>query len=1212
MRKTYTKLKLALGLLLLAGTGLTANAVDSSSFNNPLPEYTLGSNVSITEKGTGYKYTPSSNETVFVNTNYTNEDLEKIGYKNPYGGPSSVYFFYSDETEYYQQVDPSTLEYKSTGWEFTFDLTGGKTYIIGYPNDGFMEEGFSFTMSLDENEQGITSVTPEPGKAFDYNLYQDIQIRGTGAISDSFGKATFSYGSTVVTLNEGNYAGFVGTNGSPTFLQIGGVSTKFKELMDEAAQNGADSFTVTVEGVQISGVDVTLNNTNNNSVSVQDGKVSVTYPVTPAPKYLSDESTWPKTFYQTWAKDDPAGIATLKFSQDIESVEAVTVISGQVIPNSPGGESTPTQVTVDPSNVTINGSTVTINFTNTSYANISGSQITITVANVLNTEGLAVDFGDPGGSTLFQYLSYSTASAPEPTPGTEYMEKGPELISDVLDLDEMYPAVEILWPETVTIADASLNVTVAFNGGQPQSLSSTYINLEKYEENTPGIARAVENDDEGQKMVLLLGSAGLLQGPGEYTIVIPKGYVKNSEGAVNTDQTLKVTASEADFVEGTLSPASGAKFESGENVKFTITFEGTLVEQEYSEDAPLMVYGGLDYDKQFTWTDNELSLEGNVVTISLGDELEDGNYELVFRSGQLTIDGNPNGEVSAQFTVGDSTSGSLTEYSDPEFDPADNSTISFGSVSLTWEDGIKAIEDPKAYVSYDGGEPVEVEITVYYETDYDPITEVTTVGAAYGALVDFNDLTINEDYSTKGGEYVVTIPAGTFMAYENEVSSNPEYTLTYNLVAYDGDCNITPETEYGKVYAAEELEAVTISWPNYSSFSSVNPDNKSITLYQIVSTAGEGELTESLGAIDSDYITVNADNGTIVLDLSYLEPGSYRVELPSGYVYFNAFTMNGSEEFSYTITDGLSSATVLQPVENVLSMAAPVNLTWNYLEVMPTEEGLAATLKYYDENGDPESVEVSADLFSFFTIPVPDDEEGGVDQGPADIPVPAAAGSGNVLSIDVVDLLEGVTGDVTLSIPAGIVETAGGKANPAQEVMFTIRPLYDVAYTVEYDEDSNTLTFSWNDDTDVSFTAGFEGAAVIEGDDMDNIVLEQYETIDMSDDWTALVVDLSEVDMDGNFTLVIPEGYLTFNYAYINSTISYDFNFTDGVFGEGHNESENPGTEIPGGDTSAVDSLEAEAAQGGIYNLQGVKLNKEVKELNPGLYIINGKKVMVK
>lgn len=570
-------------------------------------------------------------------------------------------------------------------------------------------------------------------------------------------------------------------------------------------------------------------------------------------------------------------------------------------------------------------------------------------------------------------------------------------------------------------------------------------------------------------------------------------------------------------------------------------------------------------------------------------------------------------------------------------DPENNSTLTYAmDIDITW-DGVTdlVLKEPTGAieVSFDGTDldASGVEYYLYAKTDSEPgMDEDTGNVIGYYLSISWQSLAYNEDYSTRAGEYTITVPAG-LVADEAGTNSSPEIVLNYVLKGYAGNTTIMPKPEYGKVYNPSALDNVTVSWVGYYEFESVNGGDITYT------------NNDNSGTLDADLVTVNENNGTIILDLSGFEEGSLSVEIPSGYVVFNEYVVSGSVTIDYTLFNGLSTGTVIEPSSTVVLSVGYVDLTWDYETIYFAADGTGVTVTYYEQveeedgytYGQPKTVDVPAAALALVSA---SDEEGGVDNGPGDVPVPEAeegAASGNVLKINLAYVMSGdpgseetlipagYIGNIDLYIPEGLVENGDGLVNPEMSYNFTVAEVYENAadYTLEYNEETNSLELSWKVDGEyeiITINTNAAQAYIEEG----NLTVPLTVKDEYSNDPEARVelitrevesefgftypegymISINLDGLSGNMTLVLPEAYVQINEEFASMEIVYEFNITDGEFSEGHV-----------GDSSAVNSLNSEyVAPTGVYNLQGVKVGDSLNGLAKGLYIINGKKVLVK
>ena len=534
-----------------------------------------------------------------------------------------------------------------------------------------------------------------------------------------------------------------------------------------------------------------------------------------------------------------------------------------------------------------------------------------------------------------------------------------------------------------------------------------------------------------------------------------------------------------------------------------------------------------------------------------------------------------------------------------------NSEIINGDWDAYLEDTASVMYDSQTY---------KAQIRVMYATKYDEETEETTNLGIYGLEIEWPAAVAdNYDYGT--GIYEITLPADLF-SYNNNNNEATTWTITYS--GSWGKDVVTPPYGADYIYNANDLSDIVVGFEKYYSFSSVN-EGYNIT-YELKGDDDGGIMMmaeEGPQDLPEDLYNVDAANGKIFIDLSSFGEGTWIITIPAGLVNFDEYTVNNELTLTYVIFNGLSYATVLSPEYESVVMPGNVELTWDYQTVYATEAGLSATLKYYVESDDPDAwwpeektVDVPLSAFAFATL---SDEEGGVDNGPGDVPVPEAeegAASGNVLIVKVADLLDGVTGNVTLVIPEGIVENEDGLVNPEQSVSFKITPAFEGAddYELTYNEETNALDLTWGEGLWLSINRSAQEAYFLVNEEL-KIETSIYDSFDnptgdvsLNDTNDTVSFSLNNLTVDGNYTLVIPEAYILIednNVMSASLEITYEFNLDAGVFSDGH--------------TVGVSSLNSEfVAPTGVYNLQGVKVGDSVEGLAKGLYIVNGKKVLVK
>lgn len=321
--------------------------------------------------------------------------------------------YYSDDyTVLRDQYRGDFVEDLPEGYNFGYatKLTPDNQYYISIPPDNYnYASKVMFTWEALESEPtALTVVTPAPTDAsFDYITNNQIIVETSEGVS-SFGDITISYNDVTEKI-AGNHL-----SGPPSkyLLVVAIAEIGAPNYAMQAAEAGADSFTITISDLYANGVPVTGNNTGNENITVDNGTVTITYPVAKALNYLPAESTWPSLFYSYWEEGDESAIATLVFDEPVQKVDQVTVTMAQLVQGSEGGDEVVNSYFVD--NITIDGCKVYIDFSGIEYYG-NTKTVTVIVMNVTGVSGLPANMG--GGNLLFQYLPYTSEVAPE-NPGT--------------------------------------------------------------------------------------------------------------------------------------------------------------------------------------------------------------------------------------------------------------------------------------------------------------------------------------------------------------------------------------------------------------------------------------------------------------------------------------------------------------------------------------------------------------------------------------------------------------------------------------------------------------------------------------------------------------------------------------------------------------------------------------------------------------------------
>ena len=460
------------------------------------------------------------------------------------------------------------------------------------------------------------------------------------------------------------------------------------------------------------------------------------------------------------------------------------------------------------------------------------------------------------------------------------------------------------------------------------------------------------------------------------------------------------------------------------------------------------------------------------------------------------------------------------------------------------------------------------------------------------------------------GDYQILIPQGSFI---NATTGEPNkgIVITYTVPELEYSTSITPDPYY---------TTGNNGTSNHTIYNAAEDLTKVVVAFAAPIAYGQQPALDEDG--NPQTITVNGfaprvkyyeiEGNSLVFDLSGLSMGLNTVVIPTGFLKIGESNYNKEISFTYAVNN-LNPKTEVNFYEGEIVPVASVNedgminlmIGWQTDDSiqLANEDGVNIYV-----NGNP--VLVTYDMMTGNIPGFNTPEEGG------DEPAPLADEDGDddgdeeapfYSTIIVENILKGYSGAVTIEIPAGIIYTGEAPylvVNEAASVTVNVVDIYDLD---PYFEISGlTIQSYWGVPVlavNETVTPYIEGA--------DDFVYE------LTPGYIDVVENLAEgyissVNFNllgarlqpGQYTLVIPEAFVTIrqygsNVDSINLTVYYDFTLTEDY-------------EIEDGHTSAIESIGSENVVEGVYNLQGVKMSNDLKSLTPGLYIINGKKVLIR
>lgn len=144
------------------------------------------------------------------------------------------------------------------------------------------------------------------------------------------------------------------------------------------------------------------------------------------------------------------------------------------------------------------------------------------------------------------------------------------LVNDTIEAGDDESTVELMWNEALTfIEDATVSIPISFIGesGVMQMIGMLGVNDIQ-----------VETSETSTSLFILTGASTLFNEPGEYTMIITGGFLKNEEGKVNPEQTISVTAKgDTDGISSITSTNGGSTIYNMQGVKVNNPTKGLYI-----------------------------------------------------------------------------------------------------------------------------------------------------------------------------------------------------------------------------------------------------------------------------------------------------------------------------------------------------------------------------------------------------------------------------------------------------------------------------------------------------------------------------------------------------------------------------------------------------------------------------------------------------------
>ena len=1152
---------------------------------------------------------------------------------------------------------PLNVAEGENGFVVTFLVKEGSSYylklssLVPYTAVFSLDAGATVTPA-------ITNIEPVPGTAYDatnFRNYMNIVVTPNNPSVDS---VYINYtGTDGVTVNEKIEGVEFGGDALriPTDVIVNAVDNR---LLEEGTY-----FTLTINGLMADGMYVEENLMTAGASFVEmgeNGHVVIRY--TYGQPVTLQNDVLPSPFLQWWAPGSEDAIAKLTFSGDIkaETDYEVSVSEGQIIPGAiNGGEDELASVVIPKDNISIEGNVLFINFSGVDMTSIKPGQATVLITGLQGTNGLYVQYG---GQELYTgYVTMTEAEVPANT--VKAITPANNTNIEANDEGELTFTIEFnseakitsaytrvgnpRFPQTMKEWSLSdFTVSNADNADYSTTWSVTFPSdyvLEMTKEEEPNVWVNLSAETQNGQAIGY--------GENEDVIAVYYNIVGNIPG-VDFDVTVNEAAAQLENfkvspLDGytTIAPFFGVVNGAYTYNNITITgpndFKATVVPDAFTNGyvsfTPAITESG-EYTINFPFHSFDVSTEGDE------DSLTGSSAATMAKT--YTFNFEAVSELSARVAFGGDEEAILGAV---VYDPAGvEMDLSAGIAAFKYVvgDHLSVVPAEGAYVE-----------KVYLEMDEDFEVE-TTIGSNGETLIELTADLANQviivDFALEGTvnpepTYTATLafsgPEEALSQFQVSAASTDELLTPANgllAVTYEGsatykvvipapwvaevscgdilagddtykfetstdeyDLNVTLITLYAGVdgkYVDVEFFDPTADG-NYSATLAFSGEEAALASFKVYEIGAEDtELTPENGLLNVTY--ENEASYKVVVDgydVVVSEADGVEVSTSDGATIITLYpAANGAFiDVEFKAPSMTTPMTLVTPEQDVVSSVWFADVTWGY-ETIQLTDNVGVQLFVNDELI---SDELDVQLFHFD----PNAGEGGVSPAAEGDDADGDVETYNVMNIYMPEEAMGLKGEFVIRVLAGSVENAEGMVNVDSQVSFLVVDNWTGETVLTPDvENYGTLTVaslptvkiefpnamgvSINEPVDIRINETVingEATQIMEGD---NVVGYEFNVADLTAD-------------DGEYALFIPQDAFLINGVdgklYLNSSEEIYVTY---VVSKG------------AGIINVVDALDGKYV---VYNMDGVKLldtenAAELSLLEPGLYIINGKKVLVR
>lgn len=329
-------------------------------------------------------------------------------------------------------------------------------------------------------------------------------------------------------------------------------------------------------------------------------------------------------------------------------------------------------------------------------------------------------------------------------------------------------------------------------------------------------------------------------------------------------------------------------------------------------------------------------------------------------------------------------------------------------------------------------------------------------------------------------------------------------------------------------------------------------------------------------------------------EMRYIQQyGTYVVNIPAGIVLVNGVE-NSAAELNFKITgiqeeqQFMAPATLFYPDSYYTSILSSVSIGWDGQEISFTDPAI-------DDN-DNEYIDVQVVVDGVPSTFAKGTINKVMESGPND----DTESEYYILNLYLPDFIFASEATIVdFIIEEGIVENTKGDLNPEQTVTFTLFNLLEGTPDPEsgskLEKGAAEVLVIW-EGIQISDVNGDIIARSNSGD----VILP----VEQAEEGVGIIIDLSELEA-GSYDIIIPEGYLIFlveegiidKYA-MNSEMILEYTIEEE-------------------ETDGISSIESTQSSFDVYSINGTSQvrnggREALKDLKPGIYIINGKKTVLR